>query len=50
MSEPRPGRGSPATADLAALAGAIERAAADLALSEEPSNFVAVLERGAPRD
>jgi len=50
MSEPRPSKGSPATADVAALAGAIERAAGDLALSEEPSNFAAALESGAPRD
>ena len=50
MSEPRPTKGSPATVDAAALAGAIERAAGDLALSEEPSSFAAVLESGAPRD
>jgi len=37
-------------ADVAALAGAIERAAGDLALAEEPSNFARVLEAGAPRD
>jgi hypothetical protein len=37
-------------ADVAALAGAIERAAVDLALAEEPSGFVAALEQGAPRD
>jgi hypothetical protein len=36
--------------DVAALAGTIERAAGDLAIAEEPSNFVAVLERGAPRE
>jgi hypothetical protein len=37
-------------ADVAALAGTIERAAGDLALGEEPSNFVAALEAGAPDD
>ena len=37
-------------ADVAALAGAVERMAGDLALAEEPSNFAAVLEAGAPRD
>ena len=37
-------------ADLAALTGAIERMAVDLALGEEPSNFVVALEAGAPRD
>jgi hypothetical protein len=36
--------------DAAALAGGIERAAGDLALAEEPSNFVRALEVGAPRD
>ena len=36
------------TAAVAALAGAIERASADLALAEEPSNFVAALEQAAP--
>ena len=36
--------------DVAGLAGAIERAAGDLTLAEEPSNFVAVLEDGAPGD
>jgi hypothetical protein len=36
--------------DVAALAGTIERAAGDLALAEEPSNFVRALEAGAPRD
>jgi len=37
-------------ADVAALAGAIERMAGDLALGEEPSNFAVALEAGAPRD
>ena len=50
MSEPGSSKGSRAQADLAAMAGAIERAAADLALTEEPSNFEVALERGAPRD
>ena len=36
--------------DVAALAGAIERAGGDLALGEEPSNFAVVLQSGAPRD
>jgi hypothetical protein len=36
--------------DVAALAGTIERAAGDLALAEEPSNFVRALDAGAPRD
>jgi hypothetical protein len=36
--------------DVAALAGFIERAAGDLALPEEPSNFAVVLEAGAPGD
>jgi hypothetical protein len=35
--------------DLAALAGAIERWAADLALAEEPSRFITALAEGAPR-
>ena len=34
-------------AAVAALAGAIERMAGDLAVGEEPSNFAVVLERGA---
>jgi hypothetical protein len=50
MSEPGPSKGSPSHADVAALAGAIERAAGDLALTEEPSNFQVALESGAPRD
>ena len=33
---------------LAELAAAIERAAGDLALAEEPARFVAALEAGAP--
>jgi len=33
-----------ASADVAGLAGAIERVAADLALSEEPAGFVLALE------
>jgi hypothetical protein len=36
------------TAAVAALAGTIERAAADLALAEEPSNFVVALDEAAP--
>jgi hypothetical protein len=33
--------------DLAALAGAVERLAADLAIGEEPSGFAVALEQGA---
>ena len=36
--------------DLAALAGAVERMAGDLALGEEPSSLAVALEAGAPRD
>ena len=36
--------------DVAALAGTIERAAGDLAITEEPSNFLVVLDATAPRD
>jgi hypothetical protein len=35
-------------ADVAYLAGAIERWAADLALAEEPARFLSALEAGAP--
>lgn len=35
-------------AELASLAGAIERWAADLAMAEEPARFIAALEAGAP--
>ena len=35
-------------AEAAGLAAVIERAAADLALSEEPSNLAVALEAGAP--
>ena len=34
--------------ELASLAAAIERAAGDLALAEEPARFVAALESAAP--
>ncbi len=37
-------------ADLANLAAAIERAAADLALAEEPSRFIAALEEAAEEE
>lgn len=37
-----------ATAEAAALAGAIERWAGDLALAEEPARFMRALEDGAP--
>ena len=33
-------------ADLAGMAGAVERLAGDLALAEEPARFVAALESG----
>ncbi len=46
MSEPA----RQVTAAVAALAGTIERAGADLSLAEEPSNFTAALEQGAPDD
>jgi hypothetical protein len=36
--------------DLAGLAAAIERAAADLALAEEPSRFIAALEEAAEEE
>lgn len=35
-------------AEVAGLAAVMERAAADLAVGEEPANFVAALEAGAP--
>ncbi len=37
-------------AEIASLAGVIERWAADLALAEEPARFVAALEAGAPAE
>jgi hypothetical protein len=37
-------------ADVAGLAGLIERAGADLALAEEPSNFVVALESSAEEE
>ena len=37
-------------ADVAALAGAVERMAGDLALGEEPSNFAVALHAGVLRD
>ena len=37
-------------ADVAGLAALIERAGADLALAEEPSNFVVALEPSAEED
>jgi hypothetical protein len=36
--------------DLANLAASIERAAADLAVAEEPSRFILALEEGAEED
>ena len=44
--EPR--RDAGAMAEAAALAGAIERWAGDLALGEEPARFLSALEDGAP--
>jgi hypothetical protein len=41
-------RDAGAMAEAAALAGAIERWAGDLALSEEPARFLRALEDGAP--
>ncbi len=45
MSEPRN-----LQLELANLAAAIERAAGDLALAEEPSRFIAALEEAAPAE
>ena len=42
-----PGRQQSPPIEVATMAGAIERAAADLALAEEPSGFVTALEEGA---
>ena len=39
---------TPGMAEAAALAGAIERWAGDLALGEEPARFLRALEEGAP--
>ena len=50
MTQPDPTARRQVQGDVAALAGTIERAAGDLALAEEPSNFARVLEAGAPRD
>ena len=50
MTEPDPSSRRQVQADVAALAGTIERAAGDLAMAEEPSGFAAVLEAAAPRD
>jgi hypothetical protein len=36
------------TGEVASLAAAVERAAVDLALAEEPAGFQAALEAGAP--
>jgi hypothetical protein len=44
MSESEPGVRRQVQADVAALAGTIERAAGDLALAEEPARFAAALE------
>ena len=50
MSQADPSTRRQVQADVAALAGTIERAAGDQAMSEEPSGFAAVLEAAAPRD
>jgi hypothetical protein len=50
MSQPDVAGGRQVQGDVAALAGAIERAAGDLALGEEPSNFAVVLEDGTLRE
>jgi hypothetical protein len=50
MSQPDVAGARQVRGDIAALAGAIERAAGDLGLGEEPSNFAVVLEAGAPRE
>jgi hypothetical protein len=50
MSELEPTTQRQVQADVAALAGAIERMAGDLAIGEEPSGFAVALETAAPRD
>ena len=50
MTEPQFPAQRHVQAEAAALAGAVERLAGDLALGEEPSNFAVALEAGAPRD
>jgi len=50
MTQPDPTARRQVQGDVAALAGTIERAAGDLAMAEEPSNFARALEAGAPRD
>jgi hypothetical protein len=50
MSQPDPSSHRHVQGDVAALAGAIERAAGDLAMAEEPSTFTLVLEAAAPRE
>jgi len=50
MTDPERAAQRQLQADLAALAGAIERTVGELALGEEPSNFAAALDAGAPRD
>jgi len=48
MSEPEITSLRQVQGDVAALAGAIERAAGDLTIAEEPANFAAALQAGAP--
>jgi hypothetical protein len=50
MSESEPPSRRHVQGDVAALAGAIERAAGELALAEEPSNFAVALQMAAPRE
>jgi hypothetical protein len=50
MSESEQPGGRQVQGDVAALAGAIERAAGDLALAEEPSSFAVALQMAAPRE
>jgi hypothetical protein len=50
MSDADVSGGRQVRGDVAALAGAMERAAGDLGVGEEPSNFAVVLEAGAPRE
>jgi len=50
MSQPELTSRRQVQGDVAALAGAIERAAGDLTIAEEPSNFAVVLQAGAPRE
>jgi hypothetical protein len=50
MSDCDPARTRQVEGDVAALAGAIERLAGDLAMGEEPSGFAVVLDAAAPHE